>query len=76
MPKALRRGFDSLLLLLAWLLWKERNRHTFDAIASTTAQLMLKIKEEMGLWIGAGNKHLAALVHRQSAIQASVASQN
>jgi hypothetical protein len=30
LPKALRRSFDSLVLLVSWCLWKERNCRTFD----------------------------------------------
>ena len=33
LPQAIRRSFDSLVLLVTWLLWKERNRHTFDHIS-------------------------------------------
>lgn len=32
-----RRGFDSLVLLVAWEVWKERNRDTFDNIRKTPA---------------------------------------
>jgi hypothetical protein len=30
LPEALRRSFDSLVLLVSWCTWKERNRRTFD----------------------------------------------
>jgi hypothetical protein len=35
-PETLRRSFDSLVLLVSWCLWKERNHRTFDHRASTT----------------------------------------
>lgn len=63
-PKTLRRGFDS-FILVGWLLWKERNVHTFDRVASTTVQLVKRIEDEAMLWIAAGNRHLAALDQRR-----------
>jgi hypothetical protein len=37
-----RRGFDSLLLLVSWLIWKERNSRVFDR----------------SNWFGAGATHI------------------
>ena len=55
--KALR----SLLLLVNWEIWKERNARTFTRKELSVTNLFLKIKEEAvhGL---AGAKHLAALL--------------
>jgi hypothetical protein len=64
-PKPLRRGFDSVFMLIGWIMWKERNARTFDRQSATTLQLMITIKEEAHRWILAGNKHLATLVHRR-----------
>jgi len=44
LPKELRRGFDSLLLLVGWLMWKERNARTFNRVASSPAQLLESIE--------------------------------
>jgi len=55
---ALRRGFDSATLLTAWMIWKERNRRTFDATASTPDQLLRKSKEEAAEWVAAGFRDL------------------
>ena len=44
LPKELRRGFDSLLLLVGWLLWKERNARTFNRVASSPVQLLESIE--------------------------------
>lgn len=67
-PKPLRRGFDSLLLLIKWLLWKERNSCTFNRLSLTAVQLTEKVGAEAMLWIAAGNKHLAALEDRRATI--------
>ena len=56
---ALRRGFDSTTLLTAWMIWKERNRRTFDAISSTSDHLARKTKEEAAEWVAAGFRDLA-----------------
>jgi len=53
-PDALRRDFDSATLLTTWMIWKERNRRTFDEITSTPAQLLCKIKDEAADWVASG----------------------
>ena len=58
MPGAFRRGFDSATLLTAWMIWKERNRRTFDAISSTPDQLLHKTKDEAAEWVAAGFRDL------------------
>jgi hypothetical protein len=65
LPKDLRRGFDSLVLLAGWLLWKERNDRTFNRVASTLTQLVAAIHQEATLWVVAGYKHLGALDARR-----------
>jgi hypothetical protein len=45
-PNLFRRGFDSLVLLVSWKLWKERNRRTFDGITKTPAEVLVSIREE------------------------------
>jgi len=62
LPKGLRRGFDSLALLVGWSLWKERNRRVFDAAASSVAEVVRVVVAEAELWVAAGFKPLAALV--------------
>ena len=41
--KTARRGFDSMVLLVGWELWKERNSRTFDAAARHPAVLLNSI---------------------------------
>ena len=56
--KADRRCFDSTIVLTCWLLWKERNRRTFDHQAHTTADLLTLISDEVVCWCHAGYQHL------------------
>jgi hypothetical protein len=60
-PQALRWSFDSLVLLVTWDLWKERNRRTFDRRSATPSELGAAILEEAAAWIGAGYGSLALL---------------
>jgi hypothetical protein len=60
-PDSFRRGFDSLLLLVSWEVWKERNRRTFDSASSTPSQLLQLIRDEGNSWIAAGFRSLAPL---------------
>ena len=61
-PKELRRGFDSLVFLIGWMLWKERNARTFNNVAATAAQLAAIIKVEAESWCQAGFKQLGRLM--------------
>ena len=62
LPKGLCHGFDSLTLLVAWSLWKERNRRVFDAAASSVADVVRMVVVEGELWVAAGFKPLEAIV--------------
>jgi hypothetical protein len=61
-PKALRRGFNSLFFLVGWSLWKEPNARTFDRGNLSVLSLVDSIFEEAGGWIAAGNRRLGALL--------------
>lgn len=60
-PGSLRRGCDSLVLLVSWAVWKEHNRRMFDNVVKSTAQVFTMICEEGDSWIAAGYRSLAAL---------------
>lgn len=61
-PKVLRKGFDSLVFLIGWMLWKERNARTFNAMSSTAPQLAADIQEQADLWCAAGCRQLRTLL--------------
>jgi hypothetical protein len=57
----MRKGFDSLVILGSWLLWKERNRRVFNEITCTPVQLIVLLQEEAERWSMIGYSALAAL---------------
>lgn len=58
---ASRPLFDSLLLLVTWCLWKERNARTFARPPSTPSQVVAAVLSEGADWATAGYAPLAAL---------------
>jgi hypothetical protein len=42
------------LLLVSWLLWKERNNRTFNNVSAPPSQVQLRVLEELNQWIAAG----------------------
>ena len=53
--KELRKGFDSLVVLVGWLLWKERNQRVFQRNSMTVRDLLSLILEEAKIWTYAGH---------------------
>jgi hypothetical protein len=49
-PRQQRKGFDSLVLLTAWLLWKERNAQVFQRSVETVPTICGRIADEIELW--------------------------
>lgn len=54
-----RATFDSMVLLISWTLWKERNERTFSRNTSTNAGLLQKVIKEANDWVLAGFRSLA-----------------
>jgi hypothetical protein len=46
------RPFDALVMLTAWMLWKQRNARVFNNVRQqcNVQQLVVRIKEEFALW--------------------------
>lgn len=61
LPPAQRKGFDSLVLLTVWMLWKERNSRVFQRSAVVARELSRRIAEEVELWKLSGAKGLASI---------------
>lgn len=66
LPKEIRRAFDSLLFLVGWTLWKERNSRTFGGASRTADQVLAAILEEAGLWTATGFRWLSVLEARRT----------
>ncbi|KAJ1266199.1 hypothetical protein BS78_08G132600 [Paspalum vaginatum] len=60
--KSIRKRFDSLVVLVAWCLWKERNNRIFRLEALQPVALTRLIMDEAGLWGCAGFTSIAGLL--------------
>lgn len=61
LPKETRKTFDSLLVLVCWELWKERNRRVFNDEARQASNLVSQIRQEAHCWSQAGFRSLGSL---------------
>jgi hypothetical protein len=61
-PKDGRRGFDTLVVLVLWSLWKARNDIVFQRKTSTVLEVCAKIREEGQSWVIGGMPRLAPLL--------------
>lgn len=62
LPSITKKGFDVLVLLISWMLWKERNRRVFDAKSTTSQYLAIAISAEGNLWLQAGYRALSCFL--------------
>jgi hypothetical protein len=60
-PHQLRKGFDSLVFLTIWTLWKERNSRVFERYGETLRTICQRIFDEIQLWKLSGANGLAML---------------
>ena len=54
----------SLVILVCWEVWMERNARIFNRTEAPSFMVTAKIKDEASMWIIAGAKHLAHLIGR------------
>ena len=54
MQKSDRRNLDSIVILVLWILWLERNRRVFDRKTRLVHQLLPLIADEAVQWVLAG----------------------
>jgi len=60
--KDVGRGFNSLVMLGAWILWKERNDIVFNGVSPRLDRALLLAQDEADHWMLAGAKGLRGLV--------------
>lgn len=53
-PKNLRRDFDTVVILVHWKLWKERNNRIFDSVSHGEELVLDGIREDIAIWRSAG----------------------
>ena len=63
-PKEARKGLNSLIILVAWEIWKYRNTFVFDNKRPSIQDVLWAISPEGGLWCSAGASKLQELVFR------------
>jgi len=56
-----RRCFDSIVILISWILWIERNKRVFDRHTRSVQQLLSFIADEAVMWTLAGYKQVECL---------------
>ncbi|PUZ59364.1 hypothetical protein GQ55_4G035200 [Panicum hallii var. hallii] len=57
----IRQGFNSIIILGAWLLWNHCNRCVFDGGSPNIVSLLIAALEELNLWGIAGAKGIKLL---------------
>ncbi|WVZ85145.1 hypothetical protein U9M48_032096, partial [Paspalum notatum var. saurae] len=62
LPKDMRKGFNSLVILVSWELWKHRNAYIFENIRPNAQLVVQTVATEGHLWCLAGAKALQYLV--------------
>lgn len=62
-PEATKhKGLKSVLLLVDWEIWRERNARIFRGKEATTHQIINQVQDELGCWSLTGAKHVARLL--------------
>jgi hypothetical protein len=54
-----RKALSSIIMLVSWTIWKERNARIFNHRSAPTAVLLNIIKIEVKLWVAVGGKCLS-----------------
>jgi hypothetical protein len=49
-PRMIKKGLDSLIILGAWMVWKHRNRVVFDGATPDLTLLLRSAEEERHKW--------------------------
>ncbi|PUZ56628.1 hypothetical protein GQ55_5G341000 [Panicum hallii var. hallii] len=51
LAKSMRRGFDILIMLTVWKIWRERNNRVFNGVALQAEDVILEVSAEGRCWI-------------------------
>ncbi|CAL5002947.1 unnamed protein product [Urochloa decumbens] len=63
-PKEVRKGINSLIILVAWELWKHRNSCVFDNQRPNIQDVLWSVNTEGSIWCMAGACKLQELLSR------------
>jgi hypothetical protein len=55
------KGFNSLVILVAWWIWKHRKACIFEGASPNLLGLLQNVKNDAGLWCRAGPATLGSL---------------
>nr|TKW34147.1 hypothetical protein SEVIR_2G285100v2 [Setaria viridis] len=58
-----KKGLRSLIILVLWEIWTERNARIFEHNDQTVQRVSNRIKEQAAMWIAAGAKHLESFIY-------------
>jgi hypothetical protein len=61
-PKEFKKGLNSLIILVAWELWKHRNACVFDGARPCFQVVMQAVSNSSNLWCGAAASALHKLL--------------
>jgi hypothetical protein len=56
-----QKGINSLIILGAWTLWKQRNRSVFDSFPPNMGAAISQFNQELERWVLAGARDLSLL---------------
>jgi hypothetical protein len=59
--KEKKKGFNTLVILATWWLWKHRNTYVFDGASPSTRDILQHIQEDATLWVMVGARGLRGI---------------
>lgn len=68
LPKDLKKGLNSLIILCAWELWKHRNFCVFEGGRPDLQLVLQSVREDCSLWCSAGARDLSFLLSSSSLV--------
>jgi hypothetical protein len=57
-----RKSLVTLIMLVSWEIWNERNARVFQKVATLSTSIVAKIRGEAALWSLAGAKNLGSIM--------------